>query len=85
MARKPIELEPVDWKKTISELTQSLTLEGIASLTGISKSALGDLSTGRSQEPKHGAGARILALLGRERAKISREINSEANRSERAS
>ncbi len=53
----------MDWKQLITEITQfGLTQAEIASRTGMAQSAISELATGKTSEPRFSTGRKILAL-----------------------
>jgi len=60
--------EKRDWQKIVSELNAGMSLKAIGEATGLSLQAVHDLKTGRSPEPRYGAGQTILRMHKREMA-----------------
>lgn len=56
----------MDWKTVLSELrAHGYTLKTIAEFCDCAPTAIGDLATGRTAEPVHSTGSRILELRRR--------------------
>lgn len=61
-----------DWKKIVTELNSGMTLQAMGEATGLSLQAIHDLKSGRSPEPRYGAGQTLLRLHARQMAKDRR-------------
>lgn len=65
----------MDWKTVLSELrAHGYTLKSISEFCDCSLTAIGDLATGRTAEPVHSTGSRILEL----RRRVARKSRAKA-------
>ena len=73
----PDAIEKQDWQKIVSELNEGMSLKAMGEATGLSLQAIHDLKSGRSAEPRFGAGQTLLRLHKRHMNRIAREAAKE--------
>jgi len=61
-----------NWPEVVAKINAAMSLQAIGNACGLSLQAIHDLKSGRSPEPRYGAGQTLLRLYRRELAKDAR-------------